>query len=281
MPQFKLGTGFGPIPEQGGGEGSSQVGERKGRRRAALRSRTTVTKHQKYGQAKRRAEGLGCAVPAFRSTNEKRVDCRLSERGPFITYFFSFIPAPMPSKINPSILACFLAATLLSISSCSEDYYEVNGYTGRASAILNERTEWTSNTILFKDANATPRYQLRMNVHNANYELRQTLLISNLSPSDQEIRPFRPTRSITTEERNTPNTYFSTVVADGDAICERYDVDTTYPNRVYIEAFNTDNFQIRGSFDLRFLRREPPGCTALPDTVHFRNGRFSVNGLSN
>jgi hypothetical protein len=65
----------------------------------------------------------------------------------------------------------------------------------------------------------------------------------------------------------------------GDAVANRWDIDTTKQNWVTISSISKDSTEINGSFDLSFVLR--PSLNGkfypdLPDSLFLKNGKFNA-----
>ena len=184
--------------------------------------------------------------------------------------------------MNPTkLLAASLLLTLLTFAACGEDddgIFRTSRSTGIATATYNGMPGyWRGSSEMLKVSPEGTKeiYLIRLVKGDSerNYQEQDiTFYIRGSHP--QLVDPYG-------EIRIAPYIVERTLSAGnatgGHSACSLYDIDTTYNNFVSIDEF-TEDFRVRGRFDVRALSTFPGGCG--PDTLWFTDGVFEVNGLS-
>ena len=75
-----------------------------------------------------------------------------------------------------------------------------------------------------------------------------------------------------------PLIFFSTLWEDGDAICDLYYTIPSDSANNYLQITEEKNNykEIKGEFSLSCYRAQSCDISSLPDTLHFRNGKFHL-----
>ncbi len=143
---------------------------------------------------------------------------------------------------------------------------------GTTKALLNGEPWQADNHAAYSDN--FDRYGIETYVRNAEGVRRQSLSLWGIQPGITEYFPLSEQF-----DRNEAIVLYSTLVGDGDAVCDLFILNDNFPNRFDVLEFDTISKRISGTFTLEFLKlvdRESICSTAAPDTVRFTEGTFET-----
>ena len=179
------------------------------------------------------------------------------------------------------LLAASLLLTLLTFAACGEDddgIFRTPYSTGVATATFNGMPGyWRASTEMFKvspeGAKDIYRIGLIQGDTERNYR-EQEISFYFRGAHAQLVDPYG---EIEIASYVIVPTLSAGTVTGGHSICAFYGIDTTYNNFVSIDEF-TEDFRVRGRFDIRAIRTSRSDCG--PDTLWYTDGVFEVNALS-
>lgn len=145
----------------------------------------------------------------------------------------------------------------------------------KVTALKNEEA-WESKAVAFiQKGEKGTLFSIPANVHNEDGFWREGLSLGNI---DLLIGKHIITSSLT----DTLYARYTTLMADGDVVEDRFVVCKAVENFIDIQILDTVKMKLMGIFNITFIRdiNDPITNPNLPDTIRFTEGNFSLRMIS-
>ncbi|MCP4551977.1 MAG: hypothetical protein GY834_08075 [Bacteroidetes bacterium] len=177
--------------------------------------------------------------------------------------------------MKPYFFLVFIVFFLIQFS-CDKDIIEDKHPEWSKVTALKNKIAWESEAVAFIEISETKTLlSIPANVHNEDGFWREGLSFGNI---DLLIGKHIILGSLT----DTLYARYTTLMADGDVVEDRFIVCEDVENFIDIQTLDTIEMKLSGNFKVTFIRdiNDPITNPSLPDTIRFTEGSFSLKMIS-
>lgn len=169
----------------------------------------------------------------------------------------------------------FLIVILFQFGCEKDDIEKTVGEWSKVTAQLNKQKWETQAIAYYAPPENLSQIDIKANIFDKYGQWRETLSFRNV---DLQVGRQTLLKRIYNSEIDTINSAYTTIMADGDVIEDRFAVFEDAENYIEIETIDTLNKKITGTFQVTFVRDINDSVTNpnLPDTMRFTEGEFCL-----